>query len=402
MKVWNKRTAGNSLNLRWATYLLLAGVVATSQSLAGVQLVQAAPDAEQYQDMVSKGIEFLNANQDKEGAFNKKFGIGVTTLAVTALLRHGRTVQDPNVAAGLKFIESCIQPDGGIYSKGSPFKNYETALAVLTLTEANSDHKYDKQIAAADKFLKGLQWDETKEQDEAAPAYGGAGYGQSKRPDLSNTAFFIDALKAAGNGENDPAIQKALKFVSRCQNLESEHNTTAFAAKNPDGGFYYTPVGDGSSEAGETPNGGLRSYGAMTYAGLKSMLYAGVGPDDPRVKAATTWISKYYDLKSNPGVGPAGLYYYYHLFAKALDALGQDTITDGQGMKHDWRAELIAELATRQQANGSWVNGDSDKWLEGEPLLVTSYALLALDNCRPTKAEKEKDQTKVEKSKAKE
>jgi squalene-hopene/tetraprenyl-beta-curcumene cyclase len=396
MNVWNNSsTAGNSLNSRWAAYLLLAGVVATFQSLASAKLAQAAPADPKYQEVVSKGIEFLNAGQEKDGAFNKKYGIGVTTLAVTALLRHGRTVQDPHVAAGLKYIEASLQPDGGIYSKGSPFKNYETALGVLCLSEANADHKYDKQIAAADKFLKGLQWDEANMQDEANPAYGGAGYGQSKRPDLSNTAFFIDALKAAGNGENDPAIQKALKFVSRCQNLESEHNTTPFAAKNQDGGFYYTPVGDGSSEAGETANGGLRSYGAMTYAGLKSMLYAGVGPDDPRVKAATTWISKYYDLKSNPGVGPAGLYYYYHLFAKSLDALGQDTITDAQGVKHDWRAELIAELTTRQQANGSWVNGDSDKWLEGEPLLVTSYALLALDNCRPAKAEK----TKVEKAK---
>ena len=36
-------------------------------------------------------------------------------------------------------------------------------------------------------------------------------------------------------------MQRALVFVSRCQNLETEHNTTPFAAKNPDGGFYYTP-----------------------------------------------------------------------------------------------------------------------------------------------------------------
>ena len=389
MNSWTENIAtGYLFYLRGTAYLLLAGLIVSAQSLANIEKAQAAPDEAKYQEVVARGIEFLNSSQDKDGSYNKKYGIGVTTLAVTALLRHGRTVQDPNVAAGLKYIEASIQPDGGIYSKDSPFKNYETALGILCLSEANRDHKYDKQIAAADKFLKGLQWDESEDHDESNPAYGGAGYGHSKRPDLSNTAFLIDALKAAGNGANDPAMQKALKFVSRCQNLESEYNTTPFAAKNPDGGFYYTPVGDGSSEAGETANGGLRSYGAMTYAGLKSMLYAGVGPDDPRVKAATTWISKFYDLKSNPGVGPAGLYYYYHLFAKALDALGENTITDAQGVKHDWRAELIAELASRQQASGSWVNGDSDKWLEGEPLLVTSYALLALDNCRPPKAEK--------------
>ena len=41
------------------------------------------------------------------------------------------------------------------------------------------------------------------------------------------------------DGEDDPAIQKALQFVSRCQNHESPHNTTAFPVRNPDGGFYY-------------------------------------------------------------------------------------------------------------------------------------------------------------------
>ena len=67
------------------------------------------------------------------------------------------------------------------------------------------------------------------------------GYGaKSKNPDLSNTAFLIDALKAAGNGPDDEAMKKALVFVSRCQNLESEYNTTPNAAKVNDGGFYYT------------------------------------------------------------------------------------------------------------------------------------------------------------------
>ena len=70
-----------------------------------------------------------------------------------------------------------------------------------------------------------------------------------------------------------------------------------------------------------TPDGGLRSYASMTYAGLKSMIFAGVGPEDPRVKAAVSWIRKHYDLQSNPGMGTAGLFYYYHTFGKAMTAL---------------------------------------------------------------------------------
>jgi len=62
----------------------------------------------------------------------------------------------------------------------------------------------------------------------------------------------------------------------------------------------------------------LRSYGSMTYAGLKSMIYAGLTQDDPRVKAALEFIRKNYTLEENPGQGQRGLYYYYQTFAKAM------------------------------------------------------------------------------------
>ena len=140
-----------------------------------------------------------------------------------------------------------------------------------------------------------------------------------------------------GAGPNDEAMQKALIFVSRCQNLESEHNTLPWAAKNPDGGFYYTAAAGGESPAGKTPDGGLRSYGSMTYAGLKSMIYAGVARDDPRVKAAVHWIEQHYDVSANPGMGPPACTHYHHLFAKALDAAGLPEVVDAAGKKHDWR-----------------------------------------------------------------
>jgi squalene-hopene/tetraprenyl-beta-curcumene cyclase len=298
-------------------------------------------------------------------------------------------VDDPLVAKSLKYIEGFVQPDGGIYRPNTFYRNYETSIAILCMTEANRDGRYDKLIKGAEKFVKGIQWDEDEDQDKSDFAFGGAGYGKHKRPDLSNTSFLIEALKAAGAGPDDPSLQKALVFVSRAQNLESEFNTTPFSAKNPDGGFYYTPANGGESQAGKTAAGGLRSYASMTYAGLKSMIYAGVTPDDPRIKAATKWIRMHYDLKSNPGMGDNGLYYYYHTFAKALDAMGVDTFEDAEGNKHDWRRELAQELARRQQPDGSWIN-ENDRWYEGDPNLVTGYALLALSYCRPKQAGKSK------------
>lgn len=82
-------------------------------------------------------------------------------------------------------------------------------------------------------------------------------------------------------------------------------------------------------------------------------------------------------------MGNAGLYYYYHTFAKSLDVLGQDFIEDAGAAKHDWRREISQESASRQQGNGSWINTDSSRWMEGDRNLVTAFSLLALSCSRP-------------------
>lgn len=363
-------------------------VVAVFSSLTALA-AQPATDARQesdavlYRRAVDRAVGFLQTRaQAPDGSYSEFAGPGVTAVVTAGLLRNGRTPSDPLVGKSLKFLEGFVQPTGGIHRADSMYQNYETSLALLCFAEANRDGRYDKLIKNADRFLKGEQWDERKGADRTNPSYGGAGYGKHKRPDLSNTQFLVEALRAAGNGPDDPAMQMALVFISRCQNLESEYNTTGLAVKNPDGGFYYTAAAGGESQAGKTPNGGLRSYGSMTYAGLKSMIYAGVGPDDPRVKAAVAWIQKFYTLEENPGIGDSGLYYYYHTFAKALDAMGQDMIADETGKKHNWRSELLHELVRRQRPDGSWINANS-RWLEGDAALVTGYALLSLSYGRP-------------------
>lgn len=352
-------------------------------ALDGSSVLWGADPARTPEQMAAQGITFLTGKaQGADGSYNAAAGPGVTGLVVTGILKHGRSPDDPAVAKSLKYLESFVREDGGIYAMGSLHQNYETCLAIMAFTEANKDGRYAKLLKNANAFVTGQQFDEKEGKEKSDVYYGGAGYGRSKRPDLSNTTFFLDALKASGEDENSEAMKRALIFVSRCQNLESEFNTTEFAAKNPDGGFYYTPAAGGSSQAGkDEATGGLRSYASMTYAGLKSMIYAGVKKDDPRVKAAMVWLGKNYDLKSNPGMKTSGLYYYYQTFAKALSAYGEDTFTDEAGVKHDWRAELIAELASRQHEDGSWVNEDS-RWLEGDSAIVTGYALLALAYCK--------------------
>jgi squalene-hopene/tetraprenyl-beta-curcumene cyclase len=358
-------------------------IVISADSLLAKDTSASKVDRAKVRQAIDKAADFLKHAQANDGSFSGSSGPGVTAIVGAALMRCGRSPQDPVVAKALKYLESNVHEDGGIYQKGSNHKNYETCLAIVCFQEANKNHRYDKLLARSEKFVEKEQWDEDEGKTQADLNYGGAGYGSSSRPDLSNTSFLIDALHAVGRGEDDPAIQKALIFVSRCQNLESKNNPSPFAAKVNDGGFYYTVAGGGGNPepAGKTADGGLRSYGSMTYAGLKSMIYAGVKKDDPRVKAAYEWVQKHYTLDENPGMGGNGLFYYYHTFAKALDAIGDGTIVDGDGKTHNWRVDLSRRFIESQNPDGSWIN-KVPRWFEGDPNLVTAYGLLSLSYCR--------------------
>jgi len=367
---------------------LALSLVVASGVLFGAAPTQKPPlttDRAAYDRVVQQSLDYLRLHgQAEDGSFSKQLGPGVTAVVLTGALQTGRvSPQEPWVAKGLKFLESYVKPDGGIYD--TRHDSYTTSVALMAFVAANRNGRYNTIIANAQKFLKKIQWDEDESIDQADPFFGGIGYDSQKRPDMSNTQFALEALKASGMKSDDPAFQKALVFASRSQNLHTEYNFAPFTEKideDDKGGFIYSPTAGGSSKAEPRPNGGLRSYGSMTYAGLKSMLYAALDKDDPRVSAAVDWLRRHYSVKANPGMDQVGLFYYYHTMSKALATLGEDPFVDSKGTKHAWRVELFEELARRQQPNGSWTN-PADRWYEGDPNLVTGYVLMALSHCKP-------------------
>lgn len=339
-----------------------------------------------FQKTSKAGITFLlEKGQATDGSFSKQLSPAVTALCTSALLEHGVPQADPKIQKSLAFLETQIRSDGGIYGEGSNLRNYETSVSLMCFNRVNGDGNYDETIQKAIAFLKGLQWDESEGYDLNSTFYGGQGYGTHKRPDASNTSYFLDALKAVAEDPQSEAFQKAATFMSRCQNLSTPHNTAEWVGKasvDDEGGFIYTAVGEGESKAGETPEGGLRSYASMTYAGLKSLLYSGVDQNDIRVQAAKDWIGRHYDLNSNPGMGQQGLFYYYHIFAKTLAATGDPFVLTEDQQKKNWQADLTRRLSELQRNDGSWTN-PADRWFEGDPNLVTAYAMLALSYCDP-------------------
>ena len=121
----------------------------------------------------------------------------------------------------------------------------------------------------------------------------------------------------------------------------------------------------------------------MTYAGLLSFIYADVNKEDPRVQCAFDWATRNWSLKENPGMGADGLYYFYNVLSKALSAFGQNQLAVKGGEQVNWRSDLVKQIVTLQKiepktGNGYWVN-DAGRWWEADPVLATSYSLIALE-----------------------
>ena len=348
--------------------------------------------------MLDRGVAFLLAHRDDDGGWSMEGGAfrpALTAMGLKILLQEpSRDLNDPDVKRALNVLLGFRQDDGGFYDPQQGMVSYTTSLSVMALAVvAREDESYKPMLDEAVTFLKGQQIIPGSESPdgepiaEGDPFVGGVSYGQHGRPDMSNVGMWMQALHDAGVAADDPAMQRALAFVVRTQNRSESNESTWAAEGDNDGGFVYAPavVGDptaGESKAGEGVGGaGLRSYGSMTYVGFKSLIYAGLDREDPRVVAAYHWIRRYWRLDSNPNM-PAvrslqGLYYYYHAFAKALRAWGEPIIADPEGVEHNWRQELIVALAERVSEDVSWFN-DADRWFEGDAVLVTCYAVLTL------------------------
>jgi squalene-hopene/tetraprenyl-beta-curcumene cyclase len=339
---------------------------------------------------LSKGVTWLNNEQNAtSGSWGEADYPALTALALRSTMGHPDLSVvnqfSTNQKKGFSFILSKVQSDGGIYGKG--LACYNTSICMMALLQSKNP-EYNDVIKSARRFLVNQQSDFDQKGKTDNTFDGGVGYGSRwAHSDLSNTHLAMEALfyakktlQSKESEDLDLDWDAAISFVSKCQNLSSTNQEKWVSTQKEDeGGFVYFP---GSSMAGERERAdgsiALRSYGSMSYAGLLSFIYAEMDDTDPRLKAVRTWLKENYSIDENPGMGPQGLYYYYHTMAKALSLSGIEHILDKNGKKRDWRKELALELLNKQSPEGYWLN-ENGRWWERDPVLVTSYAILALE-----------------------
>jgi squalene-hopene/tetraprenyl-beta-curcumene cyclase len=383
----------NRLSIIWsvASALVIAGAAPADAAEAQPQrlTLQTAANVSlrnEVQLAIDRGLGWLRTQQATNGSWSDTNHPALTALALTALLTEpsGKYRRQPPefIRRGYAFLHANARADGGIYVE--KLQNYNTSLAVMALLAA-PDPRHEELIRRARAFIASQQNDFGERGRADVPWDGGVGYGNSTpHADLSNTLVALEALRLSRRGEGDAAKElnwaAAIAFIQRCQNLPS-HNTEPWASDDPAnrGGFVYFP---GKSMAGETNLAGgrvaLRSYGTMTYAGLLSYIYADLKRDDPRVTAAADWLRRHFTLAENPGMGQEGLYYYYHLMAKTLSVLDIPELVLSDQRVVNWREALAKRLFDLQAREGFWVNSNG-RWLEKDPVLVTAYAVLALN-----------------------
>jgi squalene-hopene/tetraprenyl-beta-curcumene cyclase len=319
----------------------------------------------------NRAAAYLRQQQKADGTWENHPGI--TALAATALLRQPGVPREktlPTVARTLDYLRSLAKPDGGIYEKIIP--HYITAVSAMALVAGG--RPADKAtIDRARQYLVENMLDDGEGVPPSDKWYGGMGYGGATRPDrradIISLEYALQAMRDTQLPENNAAWNKAIAFLQRTQN-NSEANDQPWAAN--DGGFVYYP---GFSYH---VDGGTRSYGSATYAGVLSYSWAHVKKDDARVQAVMRWVRDNYTVDENPGMGQKTVYYYYMVFAKALQAVGDPVIVDSKGQRHNWREDLGRKLLALQKPEGYWVNTDPAE-MQDNRVLVTAFTMSAIE-----------------------
>ena len=336
------------------------------------------------EDSIARGSVYLLSKQNEAGYWSDRQMPALTALPVWALVGvvggeaaggKSEELRKSAIRKGVDYVLSTQCADGGFYVPkpgrgGSGLGNYNTSVCLSAL--------FDTGIAPTEAMLKAREYIASSQLVGDDTMAGGFGYDRISRrryADLSNTGYALSAMAKTASLEEhrttgkcvDLDWDKAIAFVDNLMRKEGpDAGGAAYNERTPQAG----------SETNSSGKVALRAYGAMTYAAVLSMCSAKLDRGDPRVRLSLEYMTRNWSVDENPGMGRQGLYYFYDIMARALSAAGVDRVGG-----HDWKSELSAKLIALQRPDGSWCN-DNNRFWEADPVLCTSFAMLALEHCR--------------------
>ena len=347
-------------------HLLLCGLILATVSRVGWERRAAAEDPLRMPVLraIEQAKRYLIRQQNVEGHWEgerHQLHVGVTSLAVIALINTGMTSQDPEIQKALRWLRSTQTQS-----------TYEISLKIQALSLAKDGKTDIPQIAALVRLL-----------EESQLQNGSWSYFANQRGlfnpagDRSNAQFAVLGLREA----QEAGVPVDLQVWQRA----SDH---FLRSQNRDGGWSYS----GAEGGGST--------GSMTVAGIATMLISeGMlkaqeehlnrdgtprcctpTPDKTNLAAALRWLGNNFTVKYNPAPNRAVannwvLYYLYGL-ERAGRFSGQRFFTNSRGDHFDWYREGAEYLVAQQnRVNGTW-QGAGDG--ENDPIVGTSLALIFL------------------------
>src|SRR5262245_23403867 len=318
--------------------------------------------AQEVARAIDRSRKYLLETQQADGSWSSaapQHSVGVSSLALLALLNSGMTVADPPVQRGLDWLR-----------RQKPAMTYDISLMVQALAAAK-DGQAD--LACVTALVDRLEESQISGSLNAGSwTYNKAGR-RGDKADRSNAQFAVLALRDAR--EMGVPVQPATWRAARNHWL---------ASQNGDGSWGYT--------GGREARGGTASITVAGIAALiitESMLKAEANqlhPDgtpicclnpenDLPLDDACRWLGNNFSVVRNPG-GNAWLLYYLYGLERAGRVSGRRFFVGSRDQKHDWY-RLGAEFLVHRQNrfDGSW-RGEAAG--EGHPVIATSFALMFL------------------------
>ena len=322
--------------------------------------------------------------QLKQGAASSGLVIYCISHTPESLLKERQT----EIARAKGFVRRRIQKEGCVGNQDGSL-DYPVYATAMLLT---AHLKMDLGISDADarRMLNYLLTSQCSKQNGFAKGNVNSGgwdilgqsgptFGKTPGANVSVTFYATEAIKQFE--DQNPKDQEPR---SRMVQENAKQWGLRISQESGDGGFYFSAIKSSPlNKAGAKHSGVPNSYGSATHDGIGILLNTGTELKNSQLQKSIEWTNRNSDLivpgfekQGKDAIWPNALQYYY----LAAYSRNISTMRDSKSRAN----KIITHLLQAQKKNGSWQNRASNM-REDDPLIATSFALIALCNLHQEK-----------------